>query len=189
MKKKKTSLLTIVLVLVALLGGTFKLKIGNTDVSEAAIAMLNQLETAQNQETGTSEQMIQFAHQDGESAEEPSSVTEDGEYTSKEEVAEYIYRFGHLPANYITKKLAKARGCDITRSSLSDVLPGMSIGGDYFGNYEGILPEKKGRQYHECDIDYRKGSRNGKRIIYSNDGLIYYTGDHYESFELLYGEE
>ena len=62
--------------------------------------------------------------------------------------------------------------------------------GDYFGNYEGLLPEKKGRKYTECDIDTLGAkSRGAKRIIFSNDGLIYYTDDHYESFELLYGEE
>ena len=65
----------------------------------------------------------------------------------------------------------------------------MCIGGDYFGNYEGLLPAQKGRKYYECDIDtLGKSKRGAKRIIYSNDGLIYYTEDHYESFELLYGE-
>ena len=121
--------------------------------------------------------------------EETSSVTEDGQYTSKEEVAEYLHRFGHLPSNYLTKNEAKKLGCDISKTSLSKVLPGRSIGGDRFGNFEGALPEEKGRKYFECDIDYKKGSRNAKRIIYSNDGLIYYTEDHYETFELLYGEE
>ena len=121
--------------------------------------------------------------------EETSSVTEDGQYTSKEEVAEYLHRFGHLPSNYLTKNEAKKLGCDISKNSLSKVLPGRSIGGDRFGNFEGILPGKKGRKYFECDIDYKKGSRNAKRIVYSNDGLIYYTEDHYETFELLYGEE
>ena len=58
-----------------------------------------------------------------------------------------------------------------------------------FGNREGNLPKEKGRQYFECDIDYVSGSRNAKRIVYSNDGLIYYTEDHYNTFTLLYGEE
>ena len=68
------------------------------------------------------------------------------------------------------------------------VCKGCSIGGDSFGNREGQLPKKKGRKYYECDIDYRGGTRNAKRIIWSSDGLIYYTGDHYKTFELLYGE-
>ena len=66
---------------------------------------------------------------------------------------------------------------------------GKSIGGDYFGNYEGRLPEADGREYHECDIDSTGSYRGAKRLVYSNDGLIYYTEDHYETFELMYGEE
>ncbi len=118
----------------------------------------------------------------------PSGVREDGEYTSKEEVAEYIYIYGHLPSNYITKSEAEDFGWK-SMGNLDKVAPGKSIGGDKFGNREGLLPTAKGRKYYECDIDYKKGSRNAKRIIFSNDGLIYYTDDHYESFELLYGEE
>ena len=72
--------------------------------------------------------------------------------------------------------------------NLWDVADGMSIGGDKFGNREGLLPKESGRQYYECDIDYEGGYRNGKRIVYSNDGLIYYTEDHYESFEEIVGE-
>ena len=67
---------------------------------------------------------------------------------------------------------------------------GMCIGGDRFGNYEGILPDAEGRRWTECDIDTLGAkSRGAKRIVFSNDGLIYYTEDHYETFELLYGEE
>ena len=118
-------------------------------------------------------------------APEAVTIAEDGSYTDKDSVALYIHTYGHLPSNYITKKKARAAGWN-SSGSLSKVLPGMSIGGDKYGNYEGKLPEKDGRKYYECDIDYKKGGRNGKRIVYSNDGLIYYTGDHYETFELLY---
>lgn len=112
----------------------------------------------------------------------------DGTYTSKEDVALYIYTYGELPHNFMTKRDAKALGWE--GGSLEDYAPGMCIGGDYFGNYEGLLPEKNGREYHECDIDTLGAkSRGPKRIIFSNDGLIYYTSDHYESFTLLYGEE
>lgn len=116
-------------------------------------------------------------------------VEESGEYTSRDEVAAYLYTYGHLPGNYITKKEAKALGWVSKEGNLKEVAPGKSIGGDYFGNYEGSLPEESGRDYFECDIDGDGGYRGAKRIIYSNDGLIYYTEDHYESFELLYGEE
>ena len=74
--------------------------------------------------------------------------------------------------------------------SLEKYAPGKAIGGDRFGNYEGLLPDAPGRTFTECDIDTKGAKKRGaKRIIFSNDGLIYYTDDHYESFELLYGEE
>lgn len=117
-----------------------------------------------------------------------AAIDEDGSYTSKEDVALYIHTYGHLPGNFITKKEAQALGW--SGGSLEPYAPGKCIGGSHFGNYEGLLPEAEGRSYTECDIDtLGADSRGGKRIVFSNDGLIYYTGDHYESFELLYGEE
>ena len=121
--------------------------------------------------------------------EEQKNIDENGTYTSKDEVALYIYTYGHLPGNYIPKKEAEKLGWVSSRGSLAEVAPGKSIGGDRFGNREGLPPEKSGRKYYECDIDYVSGTRNAKRIIFSNDGLVYYTEDHYESFEKLYGEE
>lgn len=118
-----------------------------------------------------------------------TDILEDRTYTSREEVAEYLHIYGHLPDNFITKKEAKALGWVSSEGNLAEVAPGKSIGGDYFGNFEGNLPEKDGREYHECDIDSDGGYRGAKRLVYSNDGLIYYTEDHYETFELLYGEE
>ena len=116
------------------------------------------------------------------------AIDEDGSFTSKEEVALYIHTYGRLPDNFITKKEAQALGWP--GGSLEPYAPGKCIGGSRFGNYEGLLPEKEGRTYTECDIDTLGAeSRGAKRIVFSNDGLIYYTGDHYESFELLYGEE
>ncbi|MCQ2507335.1 MAG: ribonuclease [Dorea sp.] len=123
------------------------------------------------------------------SEEETSTISEDGEYTSKDEVALYIYTYGHLPSNFITKNEAKKLGWDNRAGNLAEVAPGKSIGGDHFGNYEGILPQKKGLKYTECDIDADGGYRGAKRIIFSNQGQIYYTEDHYNTFELLYGEE
>ncbi len=113
-------------------------------------------------------------------------IEEDGEYTSKDKVALYIHTYGRLPKNYISKKKAEQLGWDNREGNLWEVAPGKSIGGSYFGNYEGALPEKNGREYHECDIDYNGGRRNAKRIVYSDDGLIFYTEDHYETFEQLY---
>ena len=111
------------------------------------------------------------------------SVTEDGWYSDVEHVAEYIRRFGKLPGNYLTKQEAQDKGWVASWGNLWKVAPGMSIGGDRFGNYEGQLPTKRGRVYYECDIDFDGTYRNGKRIVFSNDGLIFYTDDHYETFE------
>jgi len=119
---------------------------------------------------------------------ETPAIDEDGTYDSAEDVALYLYTYGKLPSNYITKKDAQKLGWE--GGSVEQVAPGKCIGGDWYGNYEGLLPAKEGREYHECDIDtLGKKKRGAKRIIYSNDGLIYYTDDHYESFTLLYGEE
>ena len=120
--------------------------------------------------------------------EETPAIEEDGTYTTKEDVVRYIHTYGHLPENFITKKQAQALGWE--GGSLEPYAPGKCIGGSRFGNYEGTLPEKDGRTYTECDIDTLGASkRGGKRIVFSNDGLIYYTEDHYETFELLYGED
>lgn len=119
---------------------------------------------------------------------EEELIDEDGWYYSKEDVSLYLVTYGELPNNFITKD--EARDLGWTGGSVEDYAPGYAIGGDVFGNYEGLLPKAKGRTYYECDIDtdgyYSRGSR---RIVFSNDGLIYYTSDHYENFELLYGEE
>ncbi len=119
-------------------------------------------------------------------AQEPS-LDEDGTYTSKEDLALYLHLYGHLPSNFVTKKEARAAGW--TGGSVEAFFPGMCIGGDYYGDYEGNLPKAKGRSWHECDVNTlgRRG-RGAERIVWSNDGLIYYTGDHYETWELLYGE-
>ena len=123
-----------------------------------------------------------------ESSTESAVIDENESYTSKDDVALYIHVYGHLPSNFITKKDAEKLGW--SGGSLEPYAPGKCIGGDRFGNYEGLLPKKTGRSYTECDIDtLGKKSRGAKRIVFSNDGLIYYTDDHYASFTLLYGEE
>ena len=112
----------------------------------------------------------------------------DGWYYSAEDVALYLVTYGELPSNFITKNEARDLGWE--GGSVQKYKEGAAIGGDKFGNREGILPKASGRQYYECDIDTDgKSSRGAKRIVFSNDGLIYYTEDHYETFILLYGEE
>ncbi len=172
-------------------------KAAETKVQQGEKQTEKQTETAAEKETETA---AQTAAQQGSadipesgsaaSSENISTIAEDGSYTDKDSVALYISVYGHLPDNYITKNKAKDAGWVSSKGNLPKVCPGMSIGGDRFGNYEGKLPEKKGRKYFECDINYnpKKGTRGAERIIYSNDGLVYYTKDHYNTFELLYGE-
>lgn len=119
---------------------------------------------------------------------EIEEIDKNGSYDDKDSVALYIHTYGKLPQNYISKAEAEKLGW--SGGSIEKFAEGKCIGGAKFGNYEGLLPKKEGRQYYECDIDtLGKDSRGAKRIVYSNDGLIYYTDDHYESFELLFGEE
>lgn len=114
-------------------------------------------------------------------------IDPEGSYTTKEDVALYIHTYGTLPGNFITKDEARDLGWE--GGGLDEYAEGFCIGGDRFGNYEGLLPDADGRTWTECDIDtLHAASRGAKRIVFSNDGLIYYTEDHYESFELLYGD-
>ena len=115
-----------------------------------------------------------------------AGIREDGSYTSRDEVALYLHTYGKLPKNFISKKDAEEQGFRFGEGNFGEAFPGMSVGGSRFGNYEGQLPEKSGRRYYECDIDYQGGRRNAKRLVYSNDGLIFYTDDHYKSFTQLY---
>ncbi len=114
-----------------------------------------------------------------------SSLVVEGEYYyDVEKVVLYIHTYGELPENYITKNEARDLGWE--GGSVEPYLEGAAIGGDYFGNREELLPEADGREYTECDIDtLGYGSRGARRLVFSNDGLYFYTDDHYESFTEL----
>ncbi len=107
-------------------------------------------------------------------------------YNGKDQVAAYIHEFGELPPNFYTKSEAQQLGWDNSRGNLWEVTDQGSIGGDRFGNREGLLPKAQGRQYYECDINYGGGYRGAERLVFSNDGLIFYSDDHYNSFDRLY---
>lgn len=116
---------------------------------------------------------------------ESEELTEDGIYTSKEKVALYIHTYQKLPSNFITKEEAQSLGW--SGGSLLQYAPYKCLGGDKYFNYEGKLPSETGRQYYECDINTLGALQRGtERLVYSNDGLIYYTPDHYETFVPLY---
>ena len=120
----------------------------------------------------------------GEKADIPAEET--GPITDPQAIADYLFRYGKLPDNFITKKEAQALGWDSSRNYLSDVAPGKSIGGDRFGNYEGQLPKARGRQFFEYDANYKGGKRGGERIVYSNDGHVWYSKDHYGTFKEMF---
>ena len=160
MKKKHTILIALIL---AILAAVF----GVPGEEEAYVPSAQEIVAAQITDDGS------------------TLISADGIYTSKEDVALYIHTYGCLPANFMTKNEARELGWE--GGSLEEYAPGMCIGGDRFGNYEGLLPED--RDYTECDIDTLGAeTRGAKRLVFSDDGLIFYTEDHYESFELLYGE-
>jgi hypothetical protein len=113
-------------------------------------------------------------------------IVENGKYSTPEEVAAYLHVYGKLPSNFISKNKATQLGWESNKGNLWDVTDQMSIGGDGFGNREGLLPSKEGRRYYECDVNYEGGFRGAQRLVYSNDGLIFYTSDHYASFIQFY---
>ena len=119
-------------------------------------------------------------------AAEPAPTATPGPMDEAQRIADYLFEYGKLPDYFLTKREAQAKGWDSQYNYVSDVAPGMSIGGDYFGNYEKKLPVVQGRKYYEADCFYRGGKRNAYRIIYSNDGHVWYTGDHYNTFTELF---
>lgn len=143
-------------------------------------------DTTEADEVTTEEERTEEVTTEEKTTEAGLSVKKDGRYTSKEEVALYIHTYGKLPSNFITKRDAQDLGWESREGNLWEVTDKMSIGGDRFGNNEELLPIKNGRKYYECDINYQGGYRGSERIVYSNDGLIFYTNDHYETFEQLY---
>ena len=121
------------------------------------------------------------------------TVYEDEYYFTHEKVALYIHVFERLPDNYLTKSEAEALGWNSSERNLREVTEEGMVGGDRFYNFEGNLPEASGRLYFQADVNYdfekSGGTRGPERIVYSDDGLVYYTADHYDTFELLYGDE
>lgn len=103
------------------------------------------------------------------------------ELTEERKVISYVKQNHRLPDYYITKNEARKQGWNPSKGNLCEVLPGKAIGGDKFGNRERKLPD--GEKYFEADVNYHCGSRNADRIIYTNNGEVYLTKNHYKSFE------
>ena len=105
------------------------------------------------------------------------------ELTNDEIVVKYLKEHGELPDYYITKSEAKSLGWVPSKGNLCEVAPGRAIGGDIWTNRQKSLPTKSGRKYYEADLNYHCGNRNADRVVFSNDGLVFVTHDHYRNFE------
>jgi len=94
----------------------------------------------------------------------------------------WLKNYGKLPVDYVTKDTAERAGWIPREGNLDRVLPGKIVGGDEYSNRDGHLPSAAGRTLYEADINYDGGFRGIERVLFSNDGLIFVTYDHYESF-------
>ncbi len=103
--------------------------------------------------------------------------------SSEQVVVPYLKKNHRLPDYYITKKEARKSGWKPEKGNLCQVLPGKIIGGDVFSNRQNAVPSQKGRKWFEADLDYNCGNRGAHRVVFSNDGLIFVTYDHYNTFE------
>ena len=185
----KNKLKAIIPSLVVILGAIFGINLGinNQDVNlqESNVdAIVQQISEIQNEEISNqnlNEQKDNFSTEKTQHSKN-NILEENKYYYSKDDVALYIHTYNRLPKNFITKKEARSLGWE--GGSVEKFAQGKCIGGDRFYNNEEILPVKSGRTYTECDIDtLGKNSRGAKRIVFSNDGLIFYTENHYETFE------
>ena len=133
----------------------------------------NQFQKYQKSDVDSLSQAEEFAYKD-------KSIDD---LTEEKLVIDYLKKHHKLPHYYIIKKEAKKQGWEPSSGNLCDVLPGRAIGGDKFSNREKKLPSRNGRIYYEADVNYDCGHRDADRLVYSNDGLIFLTHDHYKTFE------
>ena len=115
-----------------------------------------------------------------------SQVDDISVLTRQQRVADYLHQYQRLPSLYLSKSEARKRGWNPEKGDLCHVLPGRAIGGDRFSNREKVLPEAHGRRWFEADVNYQCGHRGSDRMLYSSDGLIYVTHDHYRHVEQVY---
>lgn len=185
----KNKLKAIIPSLVVILGAIFGINLGinNQDVNlqesnvEAIVQQISEIQNEEISDQNLNEQKDNFSTEKTQHSKN-NILEENKYYYSKDDVALYIHTYNRLPKNFITKKEARSLGWE--GGSVEKFAQGKCIGGDRFYNNEEILPVKSGRTYTECDIDtLGRNSRGAKRIVFSNDGLIFYTENHYETFE------
>lgn len=178
----KKRILALLLALTLLVPGGCTVR-DTVQIVESSVTTLQELaDAALSEETEAPESGEQFVTaEDPEVTQTADTVGEHGYYYDAEHVVLYLDTYGHLPDNYMTKEEARALGWE--GGSVEAYQAGAAIGGDRFGNREGLLPEETGRTYTECDINtLGADSRGAERLIFSNDGLYFYTSDHYASF-------
>ncbi|CAD7798289.1 Ribonuclease [Chryseobacterium aquaeductus] len=122
---------------------------------------------------------IEKSHQDSSKKIENNHSID--ELTAEKRVIDYVKINHQLPDFYLTKNEAKKQGWNPSQGNLCEILPGKAIGGDHFNNREGKLP--KAGKYFEADVNYNCGNRNADRIVFTKNGEVYLTKNHYKSFE------
>lgn len=171
--KSSSIIIVLLLVIVALLAYNTFLHKGKFPKSETA--QVNSSVSAQTEtetETQTKPQVTETSQQ--------QSIEE---LTNEKVVVPYVKEHGKLPDYYISKREAKSQGWNPSQGNLCEVLPGRAIGGDVFTNRERSLPTQSGRVWYEADLNFNCGNRNSDRLLFSNDGLVYVTHNHYKTFE------
>jgi guanyl-specific ribonuclease Sa len=185
MKKKPAFLLPLFLALTLLLSGCDS-QFGVTVILTAPPAGSSSGQTLPGDASGVVD--LPEAPDVPEAPEAPEAPDQEGYYYDLEHVVLYLFTYGELPPNYITKSEARDLGWE--GGSVERYLEGAAIGGDRFGNREGLLPQEDGRRYTECDLNTDgASSRGAERLIFSNDGLYFYTENHYESFLEVWVED
>ena len=186
----KKRILALLLALTLLVPGGCTVR-DTVQIVESSVTTLQELaDAALSEETEAPESGEQFVTaEDPEVTQTADTVGEHGYYYDAEHVVLYLDAYGHLPDNYMTKEEARALGWEggsVEAYREGAAIGGDRFGGDRFGNREGLLPEETGRTYTECDINtLGADSRGAERLIFSNDGLYFYTSDHYASFTEL----
>ena len=103
----------------------------------------------------------------------PTQAPQQTAITAPQDIADYIFAHGTLPDNFLTKSEARQLGWDSSQNYVSDVAPGYSIGGDKFGNYEGLLPEASGRKWYEADANYTAARRRANPLLVGRAGVLH----------------
>lgn len=182
---KKLRLFAISLIMLTVLLSACSVHVADTEVSQqgtaSAAVQTNETQASQTDKASDNSETSQTAEDTSGTAPNDKLPIYGEYYYDLTNVVLYIEVYDELPPNYITKAEAKELGWE--GGSVEKYKEGAAIGGDHFGNYEGLLPEVNGRSYTECDIDTNGySSRGSRRLVFSNDGLYFYTSDHYESF-------